>query len=169
MKRTAEGRTPAAQLAVMERAELGTETLSLGQRMRMANDMAALPPEMVYQIALNQPTFEGYRNAFYMAGLRPIINEPVMDRYVVREVKPDGVYYYFGNRLRIEKNDGRKEYYKNGKLHRDGDLPAYEDVDGYKEYHKHGKLHRDGGLPAVEWPNGTKQYWIWGRRQYIVH
>ena len=31
---------------------------------------------------------------------------------------------------------GTKRYYKNGKLHRDGDLPAIENRDGEKHYYK---------------------------------
>ena len=38
---------------------------------------------------------------------------------------------------------GITEYYKNGVLHRDGDLPAVITVRGHKEYWKNGKRHRD--------------------------
>ena len=63
------------------------------------------------------------------------------------------------------------EWYKDGKRHRDGDLPAvidqfseewYKDVkshregdrpafisDGFQEWYRDGKRHRDGGFPAV--------------------
>lgn len=41
-----------------------------------------------------------------------------------------------------------EEWYKNGKLHRDNDLPAV--IDGVnKKWYKYGKLHRDNDLPAV--------------------
>jgi hypothetical protein len=49
---------------------------------------------------------------------------------------------------------GDKYYCKNGKLHRDGDLPAIEKLDGGKLYFKNGELHRDGDLPAVEHSDG---------------
>ena len=43
-------------------------------------------------------------------------------------------------------------YHKNalGQLHREGGLHAYEHGDGSKEWWINGKKHRDGGLPAVE-------------------
>ena len=43
---------------------------------------------------------------------------------------------------------GNTEYYKNGVLHRDGDLPAVISARGDLEYWKNGRRHRDNG-PAV--------------------
>jgi antitoxin component YwqK of YwqJK toxin-antitoxin module len=60
------------------------------------------------------------------------------------------------------KNDGTY-YYKNGKLHRDGDLPAIENSDGTKKWYKNGLRHRDGNLPAIEYSNSTKEYYKHGR------
>ena len=45
----------------------------------------------------------------------------------------------------------RKEYYKNGKLHRDDDEPAKTEIGGdikILAHYKNGELHRDGDLPA---------------------
>ena len=50
-------------------------------------------------------------------------------------------------------------YYKNGKLHRDNDLPAVEYKSGSKEWYKEGKIHRIDG-PAIERYNGDK-YWYY--------
>ena len=63
----------------------------------------------------------------------------------------------------VEWASGSKEYWKDGKRHRDGDLPAYEEVDGTKEWYKDGKLHRDGDLPAVEYSNGDKLWYKYGK------
>ena len=41
---------------------------------------------------------------------------------------------------------GNTEYYKNGVLHRDGDLPAVISARGDLEYYKNGKRHRDNGV-----------------------
>lgn len=41
-----------------------------------------------------------------------------------------------------------KKWFRNGKLHRDNDLPAYKHADGTKKWYKNGKLHRDNDLPA---------------------
>ena len=43
---------------------------------------------------------------------------------------------------------GITEYYKDGVLHRDGDLPAVISARGDLEYYKNGRRHRDNG-PAV--------------------
>jgi hypothetical protein len=58
--------------------------------------------------------------------------------------------------------DGSKGWYKYGKLHRDGDLPAVEYPNGTKKWFKNGVLHRDNDLPAVEYPNGTKKWFVGG-------
>ncbi len=53
---------------------------------------------------------------------------------------------------------GDKYWSKNGKLHRDNDLPAVESTNGTKCWYQHGKIHRDNDLPACEYYNVTK-YW----------
>ena len=50
-----------------------------------------------------------------------------------------GVKVYWGN----------TEYYKNGVLHRDGDLPAVITARGDLEYWKNGRRHRDNGPPVI--------------------
>ena len=59
--------------------------------------------------------------------------------------------YLYGIHQRIL---GITEYYKYGVLHRDGDLPAVITVRGHKEYWKNGKRHRDHG-PAIIRTNGV--------------
>jgi len=47
-------------------------------------------------------------------------------------------------------NDGTKKWYnKEGKLHRDDDLPAIERTDGSQLWYTNGKLNREGDLPAI--------------------
>jgi hypothetical protein len=46
-------------------------------------------------------------------------------------------------------------HYLNTSLHRNGDLPAYEDAYGSKCWYISGNLHRDNDLPAIKWANGT--------------
>jgi antitoxin component YwqK of YwqJK toxin-antitoxin module len=58
----------------------------------------------------------------------------------------------------VEWKNGDKEWWRNGKLHREGDLPAVVFSNGDKQWHKNGKLHREGDLPAVEWSNGSKEW-----------
>ena len=59
--------------------------------------------------------------------------------------------------------DGDKEWYINGKRHRE-DGPAIEYADGSKSWYKEGKLHREDG-PAVELANGDK-YWYLNDKEY---
>ena len=53
--------------------------------------------------------------------------------------------------------NGTKEWYKEGKLHRE-DGPAVEYADGTKEWYKDDELHRLEG-PAVEFTNGNKEWY----------
>ena len=59
-------------------------------------------------------------------------------------------------------NDGRKKWYKNGKLHRE-DGPAFIYADGSSEWYKNGKRHRDDG-PAVIYNHGRKAWYKDGKR-----
>ena len=53
---------------------------------------------------------------------------------------------------------GTKEWYLNGKLHRE-DGPAIEEADGHKEWWLNGKYHREDG-PACEWSGGEKTWYL---------
>ena len=115
-------------------------------------------------------------------------DEHVLDAFSLQGKERERVLNYWKSHseYKIIEEQGIKEWYRNGKLHRDGDLPAVECVNGTKEWYRNGKLHREGDLPAVvcqcnehsiykfwyrngelhregdlpaiEWPNGTK-YW----------
>ena len=64
----------------------------------------------------------------------------------------------------VRLSDGR-EYYnndKNNNLHRE-DGPAIERTDGTKVWYINGKLHRTDG-PAIEWKSGTKEWFLNGKR-----
>ena len=54
--------------------------------------------------------------------------------------------------------NGDQFWYKNGKYHRDNDLPAVISKDGDQFWYKNGKRHRDNDLPAFITVNGH-QYW----------
>jgi hypothetical protein len=69
------------------------------------------------------------------------------------EVKfADGIGYKRNTR-------GDQFWYKNGKLHRDGDLPAVIYATGDQLWYKNGKLHRDGDLPAAIYADGSQFYY----------
>ena len=46
-----------------------------------------------------------------------------------------------------------------GRLHSLNDQPARV-YWGISEWYKHGKLHRDGGLPTVVTDRGQKEWWV---------
>jgi hypothetical protein len=84
---------------------------------------------------------------------------------VVQEYKDGDERWYKNDKLHRDGDlpaviwaDGTQEWYKDGKLHRDGDKPAVIEADGTQEWYQNGKPHRDGDKPAVILPDGT-QYW----------
>ena len=73
-----------------------------------------------------------------------------------REQKRVLQYWKRFTTYQVEENASRKYWCRNGKMHRDGDLPAIVSAYGTKYWYKNGERHRDGDLPAVESANGTK-------------
>jgi hypothetical protein len=69
-----------------------------------------------------------------------------------------------GDRPALEYPSGDREWYKEGKLHRDGNLPAIECASGYRAWYKDGLRHRDGDLPAIEDADGTGEWYKNGLR-----
>ena len=64
----------------------------------------------------------------------------------------------------IINSNGTKYWYKNGKRHRENDLPAIELKNGDKYWFKNDKRHRENDLPAIEYSNGTKYWYKNGER-----
>lgn len=61
----------------------------------------------------------------------------------------------------IEYPSGYKEWFLDDKPHRE-DGPAVEDVDGYKAWYLNGKRHREDG-PAVKYADGSKAWFLDGK------
>ena len=59
----------------------------------------------------------------------------------------------------ITRRNGRQEWYLNGKLNRINDLPAVVYPDGRLEWYQNNRLHRDNDLPAVIHANGRKDFY----------
>ena len=57
--------------------------------------------------------------------------------------------------------NGSKEWWLNGKLHRE-DGSAIECADGTKEWYLNGKCHREDG-PAIEYADGSKEWCLDGK------
>lgn len=58
-----------------------------------------------------------------------------------------------------ENRKGDLSWEKDGKWHRDGDLPAWIGADGRLEWWQNNQLHRICG-PAVIYPSGALEWWI---------
>ena len=58
--------------------------------------------------------------------------------------------------------DGSEFWYKEGVIHRNGDVPAVTTKVG-KYWYKNGKYHRENG-PAIVYNNGKKEYYLNGVR-----
>lgn len=54
--------------------------------------------------------------------------------------------------------DGSKFWFQDDKLHRDGDQPAEIRADGTQQWYQNGQCHRDGDRPAVVYGCGSR-YW----------
>ena len=65
----------------------------------------------------------------------------------------------------VELTDGEKQWYLNGKLHRE-DGPAREWANGKKEWWLNGQYHREDG-PAREWADGSKEWWLNDKRHRV--
>ena len=94
--------------------------------------------------------------------------------FIIKETRngrtyANGVLHSFNDEPAID-NDEEKWWYKNGRRHRDNDLPAVIWADGGKEWYQNGKLHRgssragDNDLPAVINADGSKTWFRNGER-----
>jgi hypothetical protein len=85
-------------------------------------------------------------------------------KYIYKEICLHHNYPHSIWDLPIINSYGTQEWYKEGKRHRDGDLPAR--ITAYKEYYwfKEGECHRDGDLPAVIHADGNQIWYKEGKR-----
>jgi hypothetical protein len=86
-----------------------------------------------------------------------------------RWLDADGKLHRDGDLPAVVCANGRQQWWKHGKRHRDGDLPAVMWPSGARFWYQHGQQHRDGDLPAVVHTSGTqkwwKQWWVDGVQQ----
>jgi hypothetical protein len=103
---------------------------------------------------------------------RFVIYTPTQEYYLRKYVTgkrieyklPNGKYHSptYDRPALIQNND--QHWYKNGKWHRDRDLPAVIYFDGVCCWYYDGTLHRDNDLPAIIHPNGYQEWYIHGAR-----
>jgi len=109
----------------------------------------------------SQLIYEQYRTITEQARQNPVIDEEGTKRWY-----NDRNEFHREDGPAIERADGTKVWYINGKLHRE-DGPAYEGADGYKVWYINNKLHREDG-PAYEGADGTKEWWINDKRYRTI-
>ena len=64
--------------------------------------------------------------------------------------------------------EGNVEYLLNGQRHRDDQyLPAVFWINGHREWWRNGRLHRDHDEPAVIYKDGTQEWWKNGKRHRL--
>ena len=83
---------------------------------------------------------------------------PIVNNYGVQQWYREGKLHRDGD-LPAVMHTGCSHWHKDGKLHRDGDFPAVIETNGTQFWYKDGKLHRDGDLPAVIYADGL-QFWF---------
>jgi hypothetical protein len=93
-----------------------------------------------------------------------IYDLPIITCYGDQEWYKEGKYHRDGDLPAIISQYGYQSWYKEGKRHRDGDLPAVIHANGAREWYKEGKLHRDGDLPAVIRADGYQSWYKEGKR-----
>jgi ribosomal protein L25 (general stress protein Ctc) len=85
------------------------------------------------------------------------------------EITCENQYWYKEGKIHREGDlpaliysDGTQKWYKEGILHRDGDLPAVIYCEN-QYWYKEGKIHREGDLPALIYSDGTQKWYKEGR------
>ena len=108
---------------------------------------------------------EDLYSIFNIKNPHPILSKIYPKGYVLINFHGDEVWWKNGklhgdgDKPAIIFPDGGKKWYKNGVLHRDGDKPAVININGTKVWWKNGKIHRDGGKPAATNSDGRKEWW----------
>jgi antitoxin component YwqK of YwqJK toxin-antitoxin module len=95
--------------------------------------------------------------------LNEVLNGEFTNYYKMKQFYVNGKLHRDGDLPAVICPDGITEYYLNGQLHRDGDLPAIIDPCGSIFYYKNGLLHRGGDLPAITRSDGSQEYYINGQ------
>jgi len=81
-------------------------------------------------------------------------------------INSEGRHHSFNDKPAIVWFDGDKEWYLNGKQHRENG-PAIEYASGNKYWRLNGKFHRTDG-PAIEYVSGNKVWYLNGKQAIQV-
>lgn len=101
----------------------------------------------------NFDTINEIKNTENINDIKIIIHKICNGLYAYYFIKIIGIFSYINN-------NGIEIHYKDGKYHREGDLPAKIYPSGKLEYYINDELHREGDLPAIIHSSGTQEYYI---------
>lgn len=68
----------------MVRVQLGSDDLTMQQRLELARRLQNQPFDVIYQIAIQKPTYEGFETVFMMAGQPAPRKSPEIEHYTRR-------------------------------------------------------------------------------------
>jgi hypothetical protein len=101
---------------------------------------------------------------FFLHTLAPMSSGPITDEHgAQRWYDGDGKLHRDGDLPAVVALNGDQGWYQHGACHRSGDLPAVVWTSGLKRWFQHGKQHRDGDLPALKQPDGTQAWYQHGK------
>ena len=88
----------------------------------------------------------------FIVDCKEIVADNIIKWFILKNIKLNLLETY-------ENINGYQTWYKNGKIHRDNDLPARITLLGNQYWCKNGLQHRGNDLPATIYTNGTK-FWF---------
>jgi hypothetical protein len=96
------------------------------------------------------------------------MNDYLKERELWWPVSPELMASYKDGSHTEELGDGTLRWFKNDRLHRDGDNPAWIYQDGTLAWFKNNQRHRDGDKPAWIGANGTIIWYKNGQRHRMT-
>lgn len=123
------------------------------------------PVHRAIVLAKGGPTTSGYGgSARSLASIAPNKPMEVRDKEGNVEFQLDGKLHRDGDLPAVIKANGDRHWYQHDELHRGGDKPAIEMADGTLHYFKNGVSHRAGGKPTTVYGTGATEYRVKGVR-----
>jgi hypothetical protein len=77
-----------------------------------------------------------------------------------KEWYANGKLHREGNQPAVIRANGAQVWYVHGELHREDDQPAVIRANGDQLWYVHNKLHREGDQPAIVYANGDREWYV---------
>lgn len=120
-----------------------------------------LNPENIISVSRSCPTFEFMMKELFAYKGFVVYCKVIMKKEQVRWFQQHKITFFFMSHYKKEYQC--KQWFRNGQLHRDDDLPAKMYDNGDKEWYRYGLLHRDHDLPAVITSSGDQKWYRYGK------